>query len=510
MSAERKFSVTILTKNSGTKIRQCLNALARFDEVIVLDNGSTDDTLSVAREFPNVKIYESDFIGFGPLKNLAASDAKNDWIVSVDSDEIVTPELAESILSSGLRPEQIGEVRRINHYAGKIVNACGWQNDLSRRVYNRKHTRFGDELVHESLGGEEAHVVRLKGELLHFPFDGAADLISKMQLYSTLFAEANRHRRRSSPAKAVVKSCTTFIRDHFLKRGIFYSGAGLAISSSNAAGAFYKYLKLYEANKRLSTSLVITTYNRKDVLSVVLSSVLLQSELPDEVIIADDGSGEDTREMIKAFRQKFPIPLIHCWHDDNGFRGAAIRNKAIAASSGEYTILIDGDMLLHKDFVKGHKLAAVKGWFLQGSRVWLAPKDVDAIVRSADPADLPPIFNLGNPLNSLSSRFLSRWFSRPADHLTGTKSCNMSFWREDCFRVNGFNEEFTGWGREDSEFAARLMNSGVRRRNLRFGGVAYHLSHPQESRAELSQNENLLQKTIDDRLIYCRNGLVKE
>ena len=274
--------------------------------------------------------------------------------------------------------------------------------------------------------------------------------------------------------------------------------------------AHSKYSKLYEANKRLSTSLIITTYNRKDVLSVVLSSVLTQSELPDEVIIADDGSGDDTREMIEAFQQRFPVPLLHCWHEDRGFRGAAIRNKAIAASTGEYTILIDGDMLLHKDFVRGHKRAAAKGWFLQGSRVWLSPKAVDEIVRSADPTLIPPIHQFGNPLNSFSSDFLSRWFSRPANHLTGTKSCNMSFWREDCFRVNGFNEEFTGWGREDSEFAARLMNSGTRRRNLRFGGVAYHLSHPQESRAELSQNESLLQKTIDDRLIYCRKGLIKD
>ena len=181
----------------------------------MLDNGSTDDTLSIAREFPNVRIYESEFIGFGPLKNLAASYAKNDWIVSVDSDEIVSEILVSSILSSDLQPDQIGEVHRVNHYAGKVLNACGWQNDLSRRIYNKNHASFGDEIVHESLQGTGTSVIRLKGELLHFPFDDASDLISKMQLYSSLYAASNRHRKRSSPGKAVVKGGTTFIRDYF-------------------------------------------------------------------------------------------------------------------------------------------------------------------------------------------------------------------------------------------------------------------------------------------------------
>jgi hypothetical protein len=168
---------------------------------------------------------------------------------------------------------------------------------------------------------------------------------------------------------------------------------------------------------------------------------------------------------------------------------------------------MDGYMILHTDFVRQHKAAARKGWFVQGSRVWLGSEDVDKSIR--EDSGMPPLLRRRNILNSISSKTLSRLFSRRSRSLEGIKSCNMAFWRYDCFAVNGFNEDFTGWGREDSEFAVRLMNRGIKRRNLRFGGVAYHLSHPQESRAQLAVNEMILERAIRERLDYCSNGLVK-
>ena len=135
MSEGRQVSATILTKNSGERFAARLTAaLQRFDEIVVLDNGSTDNTIEIAGEFENVSVYISEFIGFGPLKNLAASHARNDLVFTVDSDEIVSDELTGNILSSDLKPDEIGEVHRMNFYGGRPINGCGWQNDLVMRL----------------------------------------------------------------------------------------------------------------------------------------------------------------------------------------------------------------------------------------------------------------------------------------------------------------------------------------------------------------------------------------
>ena len=509
MPQERAVTATVLTKNSENKIGNCLSALKSFPEVVVLDNGSTDKTLEIAAKFENVKVFRSEFIGFGALKNLAAAHASNNWIFSVDSDETVTEKLAESILTHRLNPDEIGTVHRRNHYRGRRIDACGWQNDISKRLYNRKHVTFSDSLVHESLAGSN-RTIRLRGDLNHFPFDNASQLLDKAQFYSSLYAAENRFRRRSSIFKAAARSVTTFVRDYIFKYGFLYGQDGLFISGANATGAFYKYAKLYEANKNLSVSLIVTTYNRPDALELVLLSLKEQTELPDEVIIADDGSGQETRELLERYKPDFPVPIVHCWQRDEGFRLAQIRNKAAAAAGCEYMIVVDGDMLLHRDFVKGHKRAAWKGRYVQGSRVWFSEDDAESVIKSGDINSLPSFQKKENWLRSINSPFLSKLFSRVTRQLEGVKGCNMAFWKEDCIKVNGFNEDFKSWGREDSEFVARLMNSGVQRLNLRFAGIAYHLSHTEVPRPQIASNDKLLQRTISEKLKYCENGIVKE
>jgi glycosyltransferase involved in cell wall biosynthesis len=509
MADPRAVSATVLTKNSDKLIADCLASLDAFPEVIVLDNGSTDRTLEIASGFSNVRIHRSEFIGFGPLKNLAASLASNDWIFSVDSDEIVSPALAKNILGHKLTSKQVGTVHRRNHYRGRLIDACGWQNDISKRLYNRRHTRFSETLVHESLVGD-AEYIRIVGDLAHFPFDSASELLEKAQFYSTLYARENRFRKHSSVVKAIAKSAATFIRDHVFKLGFLYGQDGLLIAASNANGAFYKYAKLAEENQLLSTSLVVTTYNRPEALDVVLMSVSQQSELPDEVIIADDGSTDETRLLIEEHQKDFPVPLVHCWLPDEGFRLARIRNKAVSVASGEYIVIVDGDMLLHRDFIKGHKRAALKGQFVQGSRVWLSIDDAAELIKSRDMRSIPSITRLGNGIQSIESPLLSKIFSRSTHQLEGVKGCNIAFWKDDCVRVNGFNEDFQTWGREDSEFAARLMNAGVKRLNLRFAGVAYHLSHKEAERTDISLNDRILERTITEGLKYCENGIAKD
>lgn len=125
-------------------------------------------------------------------------------------------------------------------------------------------------------------------------------------------------------------------------------------------GAYYKYVKLAEANQTLSVSLIVTTYNRPDALSAVLQSVLVQKTLPEQVIIADDGSNEQTRAVIEQYQQKFPIPLIHSWQPDTGFKLAESRNRALVQLTSAYIVVIDGDMVMHPEFIQDHLNAAKK------------------------------------------------------------------------------------------------------------------------------------------------------
>ena len=244
-----KISVTILTKNSAACLAECLSALEAFDEVVIVDNGSTDDTISVASGFRNVTLYEHPFIGFGPLKNIAVDKASNDWILSVDSDEIVTPELTREILSLELDRKLIYAVERDNYYHRRLIRGCGWQNDRVQRLFNRKRTRFDDKLIHEGLANREGLKTELlQGRLRHYSYDNASQLVHKMQHYSTLWAEENQGRKKATPFKALLYGMITFFKSYVLKSGWQYGYEGLLISISNANGAFYKYIKLYEAD----------------------------------------------------------------------------------------------------------------------------------------------------------------------------------------------------------------------------------------------------------------------
>lgn len=512
-------SIVILAKNAERHLEACLAALANFDEIIVLDNGSTDSTPDIARRFPNAVVHHHDFIGFGPLKNLAAGFARNDWVLNIDSDEILPPEQVEAIRALDLNDSsKIYALPRLNHYRGRPIKSCGWYPDWVKRLYHRTTVRFNDNQVHESLiEPEGCRVERLpeKYPLLHYSFDGAAGLIGKMQHYTDLFAAQQQFRRRASVLSAVRHGAAAFFKSYILKRGIFDGGDGWTISFANASGAYYKYIKLHEANQRLAVSLIITTYNRPDALEAVLCSVLAQRVLPQEVIVADDGSGDETRAVIERYRDGFPVPLRHSWRPDNGFRLAESRNRALAQANGEYIVIIDGDMLLHPEFIADHKYAAKKGLFVQGSRVILTPEKTAELL--AAPAHYRRLKWYEKGLETrwekrlsscrlpwLSSRILRR---ETQDHSRGIRGCNMAFFREDALKINGFNNEFVGWGREDSEFVVRFFNGGGKRANLKFAAVAYHLYHPEAERAALPENDRQLAAAQEQKLVWCENGV---
>jgi glycosyltransferase involved in cell wall biosynthesis len=259
----------------------------------------------------------------------------------------------------------------------------------------------------------------------------------------------------------------------------------------------------------MRVSLIITTYNRPEVLSLVFKSIEDQTLHPDEIIIADDGSGNSTKECIDDFQRSSSISIIHSWQEDKGFRVAKSRNKAIAKSNYEYIILIDGDVILHEKFIENHLNHAEKNFFVQGPRVLLNESITKKIIDNQNKNLSLFSRGLRNRKNSIYSIFLSRIFIKRKNYLKGIKTCNLAFYKSDCIQVNGFNNDIEGWGREDSEFAIRLMNNGINRKNIHFNMIQFHLWHKETSREVLQKNDSILQATISKQLNWCDRGLNK-
>lgn len=242
-------SVTILTKNSEKYLDAVLNALISFDDVVILDNGSSDQTIEIAKKFSNTRIFYSEFLGFGKLHNLASEFAKNEWILSIDSDEIVARELKEEILSLKLDCHEIYSFPRHTYYRNKLIKWCGWYPDRVIRIYNKNITRFSDDQVHEKIVKTDlVKEVCLSSPLIHYSYDSISDFLAKMQSYSQLFALQNKGKRSSSVFTAISHGFFAFVKSYFLKKGFLGGYEGFLISAYNAHTAFYKYLKLYEAN----------------------------------------------------------------------------------------------------------------------------------------------------------------------------------------------------------------------------------------------------------------------
>lgn len=258
-------------------------------------------------------------------------------------------------------------------------------------------------------------------------------------------------------------------------------------------------------------SVIITTYNRPDTLAKVLEGLRYQTRPADEVIVADDGSGPETAEMIHGFMTDFLCPLYHVWQEDCGFRAARIRNKAINKSNGEYIILLDGDCIPEKHFIEDHLVLAKKGFFFQGKRVLVGKmlsssftqKHINTVGRRLKFAFTREISNRHHLIRLLLFPAIS------STSLSGIRSCNIGFFREDIFAVNGFNEDFVGWGREDSELAVRFFNYGLKKREHPFMAICYHLWHDENDRALLKVNDELLQMRIESSEFSCSNGLIR-
>lgn len=255
------------------------------------------------------------------------------------------------------------------------------------------------------------------------------------------------------------------------------------------------------------TAVIISTYNNPSYLKRVLDGYLLQSVMPDEVIIADDGSTEETAEMIQAHPLGLRIKLQHIWHEDTGFRLAAIRNRAVSSTDAGYLIFSDGDCVPDERFVEDHNQLRRSGCFVTGKRILVGQNASHTFERS----DFRGLFRLWlsgelkgmHHLLHLPSLF---WQSSA---LSGIRGCNLAMFRSDLMAVNGFNESFNGWGREDSELVLRLFNLGLKRIVPPCAALVFHLWHRENDRTSLAENDRILSEVRKSGTDWCSNGIIK-
>jgi glycosyltransferase involved in cell wall biosynthesis len=254
-------------------------------------------------------------------------------------------------------------------------------------------------------------------------------------------------------------------------------------------------------------SVAVITYNWPQALELVLRALALQTTLPYEVIVTDDGSGPATRDLLLRLASDYPTRLVHLWQPDDGARMSRARNRAIAAAQGDYVILLDGDMLVERHFVADHRAFARHGCFTQGSRVLTDAVSAERLLGKGP--FFPEFFRRGieRRRHTLRLPLLAHLFARSGTRQRGIKSCNMGFWRDDLIRLNGFNEAMVGWGREDTELALRAFHGGLRRRDLRLGGLAVHLYHRTRKHLVDNPNDRILEKTRRWRLVRCERGI---
>jgi len=261
----------------------------------------------------------------------------------------------------------------------------------------------------------------------------------------------------------------------------------------------------------LKVSVIITTYNWPEALGAVLDSVANQDTLPHEVVIADDGSKAPTKQLIERYQRDFPCPILHIWHQDHGYQAAKIRNKAVVQASGDYLVFIDSDCLLRKDFLSQHERLTKAGHFIAGNRVLLSEAYTARVIKeNIDVSAIKPFELQRNQVNrrwSLLPLPLGLFRSARARSWKGVKGCNMSMYTSDFLAANGFDENFEGWGYEDSDLVVRLLHAGIYRISGRFAVTVIHLWH-NTNKSQLEEgNWKRLQETVNSGRGQAQKGI---
>ncbi|SHI47016.1 hypothetical protein SAMN04487911_102163 [Arenibacter nanhaiticus] len=262
-------------------------------------------------------------------------------------------------------------------------------------------------------------------------------------------------------------------------------------------------------------TLLISTYNWPSALKKVLESILYQSVKPSQIIIADDGSKKETKGLIALFQKQHPsLNLLHLWQQDQGFRKTIILNKAITRATTPYIIQIDGDCIMHSKFIEDHIAYAEKGFFVCGRRVMLKESFSKSILKDR--------LNFRNPfVKLLALKFNFKYqFQLPLMAKKKLKiiseqnqhqafGCNLAYWKNDILTINGYSEDFIGWGPEDSELTNRLLNSQKKAKQIFYSGIVYHIYHKEISREYTPRNIELYKASLNKNLIVTPNGIIK-
>lgn len=241
-----KLSAILITKNESNNILDCLNSVKFADEWIIVDSGSSDDTVAKARSF-GATVIETDWPGFGPQKNRALDAATGDWILSIDADERITPELADEILHVIHSPDPADayEILRKGWYCGKFMNHGDWSKDFVVRLFRRGAASFTEDKVHERLV-VNGKTKRLGSTMLHYSFMNFSQVLQKIDSYSDLSAQQKYQQgKKAGVGTALGHGIWAFIRCYLIKGGFLDGGQGLALAISNAEGSYYRYLKIW-------------------------------------------------------------------------------------------------------------------------------------------------------------------------------------------------------------------------------------------------------------------------
>lgn len=523
-------SVVINTYNAEQYLSQVLDSVKDFDEVLICDMESTDSTLAIAQRY-NCKVVtfeRGEYNIVEPARNFAIRNAKYEWVLVVDADEVVPAELREYLyrrIADPNCPEGIF-VPRKNYFMNKFLPSS--YPDYQLRFVKRDKC-YWPETIHSrpKIDGKVVRVPAHKKNMamVHLNKDLATTFV---QLNEYTDNEVSRRKgKHVSFFNLLFEPTFHFFKYYVLKGGLFYGKIGFIHACKFA---YYKYVVLsklleYEINRKMyikssdfSVGVIISTYNSPAWLEKVLWGYSCQSVKPDEIVIADDGSREDTRQLIERYAEVLPIK--HVWHEDRGFQKSQILNKAIVASSADYLIFTDQDCIPRRDFVAVHKEYAELGYFLSGGYFKL-PMDISLALTKEDiesqrAFSLKWLMKKGLKWTFKCTKLITkRWFTRTMNCVTPRgatwNGCNASGWRSDILKTNGFNEEMQ-YGGQDREFGERMFNMGIKSKQIVYSAICLHLDHkrPYKTKASIAKNVAIRKNTRKSGIVETPNGIVKK
>ena len=287
-------------------------------------------------------------------------------------------------------------------------------------------------------------------------------------------------------------------------------GEALSEESDQKCTLFFRDLRGTKYPAMISPnrlSVIVSAYNQLKPLGHWLSAMRVQSVVPLEILIADDGSKPEIGELIQEYSPTLPCPVLHVWHEDSGFRKNVILNRALAVSSGDYIVLTDVDCIPHPRFVEDHAALAERNFWVQGRRCYLSQSASDSL-RVGDRVPFLRLLFKGQVSG------VAKGFRLPIALVgrdmgqRGIIGCNMAMWRDDLLEVNGWDEEYEGWGLgEDSDLGARLYHFGRTRKFVYGRAILYHLYHPVLTRDHMPVSQARFEETLSTRKVRCERGV---